>query len=40
VGRGPEASSYRYEPEVAFTKPNTDVVVNGHAWAPAPARPR
>jgi len=30
----PETSSYRYEPEVAFTKPATDVVLLGHAWAP------
>lgn len=29
----PAGSSYRYEPEVAFTKPATDVVLNGHAWA-------
>jgi hypothetical protein len=28
-----EVSGYRYEPEVAFTKLGTDVVVNGHAWA-------
>jgi hypothetical protein len=33
-GEDPEVSSYRYEPEVAFIKLNTDVVVNGHAWAP------
>jgi hypothetical protein len=32
-GEDLEVSSYRYEPEVAFTKLNTDVVVNGHAWA-------
>src|SRR5688572_23592935 len=30
----PETSSYRYEPEVAFFKPATDVVLIGHAWAP------
>jgi hypothetical protein len=30
----PAECSYRYEPEVAFTKPATDVVLNGHAWAP------
>jgi hypothetical protein len=29
----PEVSSYRYEPEVAFTKPATDVVLIGHAQA-------
>jgi hypothetical protein len=33
-GKDPETSSYRYEPEVAFFKPNTDVVLNGHAHAP------
>jgi hypothetical protein len=33
-GEDLEVSSYRYEPEVAFTKLNTDVVVLGHAWAP------
>lgn len=33
-GDDPETSSYRYEPEVAFTKPATDVVLIGHAWAP------
>ncbi len=30
----PEESSYRYEPECAFIKPATDVVLTGHAWAP------
>ncbi|RKH30264.1 DUF2169 domain-containing protein [Corallococcus sicarius] len=30
----PETSSYRYEPECAFFKPATDVVLVGHAWAP------
>jgi hypothetical protein len=29
----PEDSSYRYEPEVAFVKPATDVVLIGHAYA-------
>jgi hypothetical protein len=33
----PESSSYRYEPEVAFHKPATDVVVIGQAHAPARA---
>jgi hypothetical protein len=33
-GEDPLTSSYRYEPEVAFTKPATDVVMIGHAWAP------
>jgi hypothetical protein len=33
-GDDPEKSSYRYEPEVAFFKPGTDVVLNGHACAP------
>ncbi|MFY0529564.1 DUF2169 family type VI secretion system accessory protein [Archangium gephyra] len=31
----PEESSYRYEPECAFIKPATDVVLVGHAHAPA-----
>jgi hypothetical protein len=31
---GPDVSSYRYEPEAAFTKPATDVVLIGHAVAP------
>ena len=33
-GKDPETSSYRYEPEVAFVKPSTDVVLIGHAHAP------
>ncbi len=33
-GDEPEKSSYKYEPEVAFTKPATDVVLIGHAYAP------
>ncbi|HEY4184299.1 MAG TPA: DUF2169 domain-containing protein [Polyangia bacterium] len=33
-GDDPETSSYKYEPEVAFMKPATDVVLIGHAWAP------
>ncbi|MCY1031919.1 DUF2169 domain-containing protein [Corallococcus sp. BB11-1] len=33
---GQEDSSYRYEPEVAFFKPATDVVLVGHAQAPSP----
>jgi hypothetical protein len=33
-GEDAETSSYKYEPEVAFMKPATDVVVIGHAWAP------
>ena len=28
-------SSYKYEPETAFSKPATDVVLVGHAWPPA-----
>jgi hypothetical protein len=32
-GEAPEQSSYKYEPEVAFTKPATDVVMIGHAYA-------
>ena len=32
-GDDPETSSYRYEPEVAFVKPATDVVLLGHAHA-------
>jgi hypothetical protein len=31
----PETSSLKFEPEVALTKPATDVVLIGHAWAPA-----
>ncbi len=34
-GQTPEKSSYKYEPEVAFVKPATDVVVVGHAYAAA-----
>jgi hypothetical protein len=30
----PATSSYKYEPEVAFFKPATDVVLVGHAYAP------
>ena len=30
----PESSSYKYEPEVALSKPGTDVVLIGHAVAP------
>jgi hypothetical protein len=30
----PAGSSYRYEPEVAFMKPATDIVMIGHAHAP------
>ena len=33
-GEDPETSSYKYEPEVAFFKPSTDIVLNGHACAP------
>jgi hypothetical protein len=33
-GDEPEKSSYKYEPEVAFVKPTTDVVLVGHAYAP------
>ena len=32
----PETTSYKYEPEVAFIKPATDVVLIGHAYAPHP----
>jgi len=32
-GDDPENSSYKYEPEVAFIKPATDVVMIGHAHA-------
>ncbi len=35
-GPDPEKSSYKYEPEVAFTKPTTDVVLIGHAYANRP----
>lgn len=30
----PETSSYRYEPECAFMKPATDIVLLGHAYSP------
>ncbi len=33
-GEIPEASSYKFEPEVAFFKPTTDVVLVGQAHAP------
>lgn len=33
-GDDPLTFSYRYEPEIAFTKPATDVVLIGHAVAP------
>ena len=33
-GDDPERSSYKYEPESAFMKPATDVVLIGHAHAP------
>jgi hypothetical protein len=33
-GDDPATSSLKYEPEVAFFKPATDVVMNGHAYAP------
>ncbi|HEY8927094.1 MAG TPA: DUF2169 domain-containing protein [Polyangia bacterium] len=33
-GDDPGTSSYRYEPEIAFFKPATDVVLLGHARAP------
>jgi len=32
----PEKSSYKYEPETAFIKPATDIVLIGHAYAPKP----
>src|SRR6266540_6131357 len=32
----PEISSYKYEPETAFIKPASDVVLIGHAYAPKP----
>jgi hypothetical protein len=35
IFHGAEGSSYRYEPEVAFFKPATDVVLVGHAHAPS-----
>lgn len=31
---GAQESSYKYEPEIAYIKPATDVVLIGHAWAP------
>jgi len=34
-GEDPGASSCKYEPEVAFFKPATDVVLIGHAYAPS-----
>lgn len=34
-GEDPATSSYKYEPEVAFVKPATDVVLIGHAYAPS-----
>lgn len=33
-GKGADTSSYKYEPEVAFVKPGTDLVLIGHACAP------
>jgi hypothetical protein len=33
-GDDPEVSSYKYEPEVSFFKPATDVILNGHAYPP------
>jgi hypothetical protein len=35
-GPDPAAASYKFEPEVAFTKPTTDVVLIGHAHAARP----
>jgi hypothetical protein len=35
-GKDPGTSSIKFEPEVAFTKPTTDVVLIGHAHAPRP----
>lgn len=32
----PDASSYKYEPETAFVKPATDIVLIGHAHTPTP----
>ena len=32
----PEKSSYKYEPETAFIKPATDIVLIGHAYAQKP----
>ncbi|MEW6381916.1 MAG: DUF2169 domain-containing protein [bacterium] len=31
----PQISSYKYEPETAFIKPATDIILIGHAYAPA-----
>ncbi len=33
-GEDSATSSYKYEPEIAFFKPSTDVVLVGHAYAP------
>jgi hypothetical protein len=33
---GPATASYKYEPEIAFIKPATDIVLIGHAYAPRP----
>jgi hypothetical protein len=33
-GESPATSSWRFEPETAFAKPATDVVLIGHAYAP------
>lgn len=33
-GDSPETSSYRYEPEAAYIKPATDLVLIGHAYSP------
>lgn len=30
----PGESSHKYEPEIAWEKPGTDLVLIGHAWAP------
>jgi hypothetical protein len=35
-GEDAEKSSYKYEPEVAFVKPATDIVLIGHAYASRP----
>src|SRR5688500_13000914 len=32
----PEHSSYKYEPETAFIKSTTDIILIGHAYAPKP----
>ena len=39
-GEDPNVSSYKYEPEVAFFKASTDVIMNGHAYAPRVELPR